>query len=134
MSLKKIIMSVVVVFIALLDFSCLAELTVTNQPARVTPGPNDGRIAYVTARLLEEYHYSQQPFDTEMSEKFFDGYLETLDPRRENFLQSDIDEFAHYRTNLDTLTIGEHGAANLTPAFEIYQRFIERLQQHNDYT
>jgi carboxyl-terminal processing protease len=123
----------VVTFIALLGFSCCAEPSATNTSAHLSPGSNDGRIAYVTARLLEEYHYSQQPLDAEMSEKFFDGYLETLDPRRENFLQSDIDEFAHYRTNLDQLTIGEHGTADLTPAFDIYQRFIERLQQHNDY-
>ena len=98
----------------------------------LTPGPNDARIAYVTARLLEEFHYSQQLLDTEISEKFFDGYLETLDPRHENFLQSDIAEFTHYRTNLDTFTIGTNGTANLTPAYEIYRRYLERIQQHAD--
>jgi carboxyl-terminal processing protease len=99
----------------------------------VTPGPNDARIAYVTARLLEEFHYLQQPLDAEMSERFMDGYLETLDPRRENFLQSDIDGFAHYRTNLDRLTITTNGLADLTPAFEIYNRYLERLHEHNAY-
>ncbi|HEY1719521.1 MAG TPA: carboxy terminal-processing peptidase [Verrucomicrobiae bacterium] len=102
-------------------------------PARLAPGPNDPRIAYVTARLLEESHYSQQPLDTEMSVKFFDAYLESLDPRRENFLQSDLDEFARYRTNLDNLTIGGRGRANLAPAYEIFQRFLERLGQHAAY-
>jgi len=102
-------------------------------PAPLIPGPNDGRIAYMTARLLEEYHYSQHPLDMEMSEKFFDGYLESLDPRRENFLQSDFDEFAHYRTNLDAFTIGGRGRADLTPAYEIFQRFLQRLQQHVAY-
>ena len=123
---------VAIVFIALLGVSCLAAPSATNTLPRVSPGPNDGRIAYVTARLLDNYHYSQLPFDAEMSAKFFDGYLAMLDSRRENFLQSDIDSFAHWRTNLDKLTIGG-GTADLTPAFEIYQRFIERLQQHNDY-
>ncbi len=102
-------------------------------PARLKPGPNDGHIAYWTARLLENYHYLQQPLDTERSEKFFDGYVETLDPRRENFLQSDLAEFAHYRTNLSTLTIGRHDTADLTPAFAIYQRFVERFEQHVAY-
>ncbi|MGD0745118.1 MAG: carboxy terminal-processing peptidase, partial [Verrucomicrobiota bacterium] len=102
-------------------------------PARLKPGPNDGHIAYWTARLLEEYHYSQRPLDTEISGKFFDGYLEALDPRRENFLQSDLAEFAHYRTNLDTLTLGRHETADLTPAFAIYQRFVERFVQHAAY-
>jgi carboxyl-terminal processing protease len=123
---------VAIVFIALLGVSCLAAPLATNTLPRLSPGPNDGRIAYVTARLLDNYHYSQLPFDAEMSAKFFDGYLEMLDPRRENFLQSDIDSFVHWRTNLDKLTIGG-GTADLTPAFQIYQRFIERLQQHNEY-
>jgi carboxyl-terminal processing protease len=126
---------------------CAAPKTVPPQPATQTngspalatqthttlaPGPNDARIAFWTARLLEEYHYSQQPLDTGISERFFDGYLETLDPRRENFLQSDIAEFTHYRTNLDTFTIGTNGTADLTPAFEIYRRYLERIQQHAD--
>ncbi len=102
-------------------------------PARLKPGPNDGRIAYWTARFLEDYHYSQQLLDTRMSGKFFDGYLEALDPRRENFLQSDLAEFAHYRTNLDALTLGRHDTADLTPAFAIYQRFVERFEQHAAY-
>ena len=99
----------------------------------LSPGPNDGRIAYITARLMEELHYSQQPLDAEMSKKFFDGYLETLDPRRENFLQSDIDGFSSWRTNLGALTINDSGTADLKPAFEIYRRFLERLQQHETY-
>jgi carboxyl-terminal processing protease len=130
---SKIRLPVFIAIIALTGFSILAGLIIMNAPARLSPGPNDARIAYVTARLLDNYHYSQQPFDAEMSAKFYDGYLETLDPRRENFLQPDIEEFAHYRTNLDTLTVGGRGVADLTPAFEIYQRFIERLQQHDAY-
>ena len=106
-----------------------AGMTPTNLLA---PGPNDARIAYITARLLEEYHYSQQQLDPEISGKFFDGYLEALDPRRENFLQSDIAEFTHYRTNLDILTITTNGAANLTPAYDIYRRYLERIQEHAD--
>jgi carboxyl-terminal processing protease len=101
--------------------------------AGLSPGPVDGRIAYMTARLLEELHYSQQPLDSELSEKFFDGYLEALDPNRENFLQSDIAEFAHYRTNLDLFTTGGRERSDLTPAYEIFQRYLERFEQHAAY-
>jgi carboxyl-terminal processing protease len=99
----------------------------------LVPGPNDARIAYRTAEFLENLQYSLQPLDMAMSEKFFDGYLGMLDPRRENFLQSDIDGFAHYRTNLDVFTIGGRGRADLTPAYEIFERFVERITQHTDY-
>jgi len=99
----------------------------------VVPGPNDSRIAYMTARFLEDYHYLQEPMDEPVSEKFFDQYIEMLDPRRENFLRSDMDEFTQYRTNLGAYTIGGHGRADLTPAYMIFDRFKERLTQHTAY-
>jgi carboxyl-terminal processing protease len=101
-------------------------------PTSLKPGPNDPRIAHVAARLLEEYHYLQRPLDEELSEKFFDGYVDSLDPRHENFFQSDLAEFDIYRTNLDKLTL-EHGTADLTPAFAVYDRYAERIRQHNAY-
>ena len=111
----------------------VAMLAAPSGPGVLTPGPNDPRIAYVTARLLEQLHYTQQPLDTLLSERFFDEYVDSLDTRHENFLQSDLAEFSYFRTNLDSLTTGSGTTANLTPAFAIYQRFIERLLQHNAY-
>src|SRR5579885_1420145 len=102
-------------------------------PTRLEPGPNDARIAYITARLMEDMQYSHQPLDQEMSKKFFDDYLNALDPRHEIFLQSDLDEFSDYRTNLDRLTLGEDRRADLTPAFVIFKRFEQRLQERTAY-
>src|SRR5579859_3936143 len=67
-------------------------------PQGLKPGPNDPRIAYVAARLLEEFHYQQRPLDRDLSMKFYDEYVDSLDPRHETFLQSDLDEFAPIRT------------------------------------
>src|ERR1700744_896459 len=114
--------------------SASAATTATvPEPTDLKPGPNDPRIAYVAARLLERYHYLQHPLDRDLSIKFFDGYIDELDPRHANFLQSDMDEFAPIRTNLDVLTVGGHATAELAPAFAIYERFIERSQQHFEY-
>ena len=125
--------SALIILLALPVSRLLAGPNPTNAPASLMPGPSDGRIAYVTARLLENFHYSRQPLDAGMSQKFFDGYLAMLDPRRENFLQSDVDEFAHFRTNLNAYTINDEQSADLTPAFQIYGRFLQRLQEHNTY-
>jgi len=137
MSCLKIKSCAVIAFaVALCVFipaGCAAPKTAVSTATGLAPGPNDARIAYRTARLLEDNHYSQQLLDTAMSEKFFDGYLEMLDPRRENFLQSDIDGFAPYRTNLNTFTVGGRGRSDLTPAYEIFGRFLERITQHTDY-
>jgi carboxyl-terminal processing protease len=97
------------------------------------PGPDDPKIAYVAARLLEAYHYSQQPLDSHISTNFFDGYINSMDGRHEYFLQSDLDEFAPFRTNLDVLTINKSQVADLSPAFLISQRFQKRFEQHTAY-
>jgi carboxyl-terminal processing protease len=102
----------------------------TNQLA---PRPDDGEIAYVTARALEQGHYRQHRLNDDYSEKFFDRYIEALDPQRLHFTQLDLNEFASYRTNLDNLTLTRPRAANTTPAYRIFNRFRERLEQRVTY-
>lgn len=99
----------------------------------LTPGPNDGRIAYVTARMLEQNHYLRKSFDDDVSAKFFERYFETLDPQHIHFTQADIAEFAAYRTTLDDLTVTRQGVADTRPAYRIFTRFLERLQQRAAY-
>ena len=99
----------------------------------LSPGPNDGKIAYVAARLLEQNHFLRHPLDEKFSEQFYDRYLEMLDPQRMHFTEADLSEFDTYRTNLDNLTINRRGSADTTPAYKIFDRFLERLEQHVNY-
>ena len=102
--------------------------------AVIAPGPNDPTIAHLTARLLERSHYSQQPFNDEVSSKFLDKYLEALDGQRLHLLQSDIAEFEVYRNQLDDLTIGRSdGRADTTPACRIFMRFRDRVRERHAY-
>jgi carboxyl-terminal processing protease len=114
--------------------NAVAVDTQSTNALRLAPGPNDGRIAYWTARLLQDHHYSQRRFDAEVSEQFFDRYFEALDPQHIHFLQSDVAEFDRYRTNLDTLTLTTNHVADTTPAYEIFSRFLERLEQRIHYS
>src|SRR5262245_38667272 len=52
----------------------------------VSPGPADGRIAFLSAKMLEQLQYLHQPFTPEVSSKFLDRYLEALDPQHMHFL------------------------------------------------
>jgi carboxyl-terminal processing protease len=110
-----------------------AEAAFPSASAAVKPGPKDGVIAFVTAQLLQQLHYSREPFDDTISSQLLDRYLESLDPRHMHFIQSDLDEFERYRTNLDDLTIAAGPSANVTPAFEILSRFVERLKERTAY-
>jgi carboxyl-terminal processing protease len=106
------------------------EVALTN---RLAPGPGDAEIGYVTARLLEQNHFIQHPLDDNFSEKFFERYVETLDPQKLHFTQADLNEFVGYRTNLDNLTLGRRRGADTTPAYRIFNRFRERLEQRVNY-
>lgn len=99
----------------------------------ITPEPIDGRITWVTAKMLEKLQYLQKPLDTNLAEKFFDRYLEDLDPQRLHFTQEDLAYFARYRTNLDQLTVTDTGISDSHPAFDVYNRFLQRLQQRAEY-
>ena len=95
----------------------------------IQPGPMDGRIAFVTAKMLEKLHYTRHAFDDEISGKFLDSYLEALDPQHIHFLQEDLKEFEKYRTRLDDLTLAGSGVADVRPSCDIYNRLIKRLEQ-----
>jgi carboxyl-terminal processing protease len=101
-----------------------------NVLAPLKPGPDDGKIAFTTAWMLEHSQFLRRSFDENVSSKFLDRYLETYDPERLHFLQADIAGFEHYRTNLHLLTLPFHGRRpDTSPACEIFNRFMERLQQ-----
>src|ERR1043166_2322389 len=71
---------------------------------RLVEGSNDANIAKVTVGILENGHYLKQPFNDEISAKFLDQFLNSLDNLHIYFLQSDLKEFEKYRTTLDDLT------------------------------
>jgi carboxyl-terminal processing protease len=105
----------------------------TNVFRPIIPGPIDGQIASATAYMLTNYHYLKKPFDEVVSSQFFDRYLETLDPQHIHFTQADVAEFEHYRTNLNRLTIPGRHPGDTRPACEIFNRFMERLEQRTAY-
>jgi carboxyl-terminal processing protease len=92
-------------------------------------GSNDWRIANITSQALEHRQYLQMPFDAKVSSKFFDMYINTLDPQHIHFLQSDVDEFEHYRMHLgDMIRRGDTG-----PAYVIFNRLMQRIQEQAVY-
>ncbi len=105
----------------------------TNVFRPIRPGPADGRIAFVVAKMLEQVHYSRQPFNDGVSSKFLDRYLEMLDPQKVHFTQDDLQRFELYRTNLDNLTVTRRGVGDTWPGCEIFNRFMMRLQERVDF-
>lgn len=96
------------------------------RPVELTPPTEtDARIAKGVVRLLEGAHLGRHKVDETMSRRMHRLFLESWDPAKRFYLQSDIDEFAKYET--------EHAAAiregKFDAAYDMFRRFRERLAE-----
>ena len=102
----------------------------SNAIVPLVPGQDDAPIARLTARVLQQFQYRRQVFNDTVSSNFLARFMSDLDPLHIHFLQSDADDFAHYQSSLDDLTL-RYG--DTTPAYEVFNRFLERLIQRTAY-
>ncbi len=109
------------------------SVTATNATHQITPGPMDGKVAYLTASMLERSHYSRKEFNEKVSSQFLDLYLDSLDPQHIHFTQADIAEFEPYRTNLNHLILTENGVGDANAGCVIFNRFLQRLTERTAY-
>ncbi|MGD8340035.1 MAG: carboxy terminal-processing peptidase [Gammaproteobacteria bacterium] len=94
----------------------------------ITPlemSPRHPIISRSVTELIEQWHYSHLPLDNSMSSAILDQYLDILDGNRIYFLASDVAGFGNYRYSLDE----KARTGDLEPAFEIFNRFRERVNE-----
>lgn len=91
--------------------------------AAIKPGDQDSLVSRLVMQLLPKRHISGRKVDDEISARAMDIYLKALDPMKLYFEQSDIDEFAKYRTQIDDLTL----RGDLSPAYQIFTRYLSRV-------
>src|SRR5256714_2238722 len=105
-------------------FIAVALITVRLQPLQAKA--DDEQICVSVGRRLEEGHYTHQPLNAEMSQKFLRNYLELLDFSHLFFTQKDVDALtAKYGTALaDDVLLG-----NLKPTYEIYDLYQKRVDE-----
>ena len=94
----------------------------------MAPSARDKQVATAVAAFLSRAHLSRQGFDElndEISERWINAYLKSLDPRKMYFLQSDVDEFYKNKHQLDDM-IKRH---NIRFAYDVYQVYLKRLAE-----
>jgi carboxyl-terminal processing protease len=101
----------------------VAAVAAATAPAAAKPGPNDRQITLAVRSYLEREHFTRRPIDDEIARRWFDIFLESLDPMKIYFLQSDIDGFLQRRDTLDDLV----KRGDVSFAYEVYNRFLERV-------
>ncbi|HEY4127345.1 MAG TPA: carboxy terminal-processing peptidase [Gammaproteobacteria bacterium] len=106
-----------------------ASATIESGNSAPVPKPGEASVDEAVAYVLTHYHYSREPLDTALGGKIFDEYLKELDQSHSYFMQSDIDSFATYRSNLGASV----KAGDLKPAFAIYAVFHQRFDARMAY-
>jgi carboxyl-terminal processing protease len=95
--------------------------------------PSDNEKDKVLIELLtfviERGHYDPAVIDDNFSRGVYKDYIEALDPSKRFFLQSDIDEFSKYETQVDDLIRDK----DLTFFDLTYTRLMQRIKESKDY-
>ncbi|MEM9327676.1 MAG: tail-specific protease, partial [Bacteroidota bacterium] len=133
-------MSIRIVVLAAVTMVLTSSIAQANVPVQddtlqvLKPLPEHENSLFVILNLLNQYHYRKQPLNDSISGVIFDNYVSSLDPNKVYFLQSEIDYFGKYRTQLDN----ELKLGNLDFAYQLFglyrEKALKRLQQLSDFT
>jgi carboxyl-terminal processing protease len=74
---------------------------------------------------LLKHHLSQHKLDDEISRRTMKSFLQSLDPRKNHFYQSDIDEFMEKNESLDD----DINKSQIDFAYTVFQRFLQRVDE-----
>ncbi len=109
--------------------SLVPNLGLTDELPRVAsaigPRAEDRMIAKEVKNKVTSEHIAQRPFDDELSQRAYDHFLKSLDPMKQYFLKSDIDEFAPNRDELDNLL----NKGKLDFPYTVYKKLLLRIQE-----
>ncbi|MCH8504996.1 MAG: carboxy terminal-processing peptidase [Ectothiorhodospiraceae bacterium] len=89
--------------------------------------PQHPETAKVIAKLLAYQHFRRHPINDDLSSTVLDSYLDALDPDRYYLLQSDVEEFEHYRTRLDDMLLD----GDLSVPYRIFSRLQQRTKERS---
>jgi len=94
-------------------------------PALPQPTARDGVVSRLISRLMPANHISGKELDDGVSQRALDLFVDSFDPLKLYFLQSDIEDFQRYAGSIDD----QVRSGDLGLAYYIYGRFIERVDQ-----
>ena len=131
---RRLIVSLLLGFVFSSTISCASTTQGTEADADIAEQQrlNDVRHSYeikVVDRLLEQFHYKDYYLNDTLSQAILDNYIDSLDPSRLFFMQSDIVEIKKLENAFDDfirrgVTAAYHGI------FDIYR---VRLEQRTSY-
>lgn len=117
----KLILLVFAVSLSLLAFTSV--LQPKGDPEK------DKMLLELLTFVIERGHYDPAVIDDNFSKGVYKDYIEALDPSKRFFIQSDIDEFAAYETQIDDQIKNK----DLTFFNLTYERLMKRLGESKEF-
>ncbi len=91
----------------------------------VGPEAIDTQITKLVSFYLQEQHLSKHKLDDEISKRFLEMFLKTLDPMKVYFLQTDVNKFEAQRLLLDD----QIRKGDIQFAYDVFQVFLNRIDE-----
>jgi carboxyl-terminal processing protease len=113
----KILLIVAFVSISLFAFKINAS--------KDTDPEKDKLLLELLTFVIQKGHYNPATIDDTFSKGIYKDYIQALDPSKRFFLQSDIDEFSKYETQLDDQLLNK----DLTFFNLTYERLMKRMEE-----
>lgn len=113
----KILLTVVLLSVTLFAF--------TINSSKSADPEKDKMLLELLTFVIEKGHYNPAVIDDKFSKGIYKDYIEALDPSKRFFLQSDIDEFSKYETELDNQLLNK----DLTFFNLTYDRLMKRMEE-----
>lgn len=113
----KILLAIVVLSVTLFAFKMKSG--VDSNPDK------DKLLLELLTFVIEKGHYDPAAIDDTFSKGIYKDYIQALDPSKRFFLQSDIDEFSKFETELDDQLLNK----DLTFFSLTYDRLMKRMEE-----
>src|ERR1700761_1973565 len=93
------------------------------------PPTRQERILHNVGEYLEQIHYSPKPIDDKFSAEVFDKYMKEVDPEKDVFLQSDIEDLkGHYGNKIDDEILGTSTIQFVPAVTDVYKKRLLETQ------
>ncbi|MCP4996634.1 MAG: tail-specific protease [Gammaproteobacteria bacterium] len=125
----KILSPWLILLLLLLGSAAALAKTQDTPLDELYPSQGHRQASLIAVKVIDKYHYKRQHLDDAMSSSILDRYLDSLDPNKHFFTQSDIETFSIYRDNLDDAL----RQARVEPPFSIFKVYRQRVDERVDY-
>ncbi|RAJ15127.1 carboxy terminal-processing peptidase [Olleya aquimaris] len=114
----------IILLVLVLAFgSCSFTTKVEDNPDK------DKLLIQIITLALDQLHFEPKQLNDAFSAEIYSDYLELVDPLKRYFLQSDIDEFKKYETEIDD----QLRAYDISFFNVVHERLIQRQQEAKQY-